>query len=177
MKGLRTRDRLIRLGPRDDLGSFGRLRVSRVYAFSRAGFMVLVVATVTMFGWGILALISPETLNTLSTDLVYAALGQQYGGLIYLVFAGLAGYGILHPGTKGFVLGLFQNALLLAAAGRVMGAVVQAHYAGGTAVLSAPRAFILTDQLLVLTTAVGHLVSLAIYHGTARAQERTEDGG
>lgn len=152
------------------------LRVSLGLLLNRAGLMMLVVATVTMAGWGVLAILSTHALNTLSTTLVYEAVGQQAGGLIYLGAALLAGWGILHPGTHGFTLGLLQNALLLMAAGRAIVAVIGQHYAGGTTALGAPAAFIATDQLLVVTAALGHLVSLFIYHGHLEALHRQMNG-
>jgi hypothetical protein len=154
------------------------MRVRLGLFLNRAGLAMLVVATATMLGWGIIAILSNHNLNTLSTTLVNQAIGQRAGGLLYIGAALVAGWGILHPGTRGFVLGLFQNSLLWLSAGRVLYAIAQQRYAGGTAALAAPADFIATDQLLVIMAALGHMFSLFIYHGLAAATQRlAKEGG
>lgn len=136
---------------------------------SRPGLMLLTVATALNVGWGLLAILSPRPLDTVATAQLYDWLGQDAGGLVLLSVALLAAYGIARPGRRGLTMGMFQNALLLLAAGNALWAVSQGRYADGVV---RPWDFILTDQLLAIVVAFGHLVSLFIYHGLAEANNR-----
>jgi hypothetical protein len=131
--------------------------------------MLLVVATIVNAGWGVLAIVSRNSLRTIPTAVVFDSFGQRGGGLIYLLTALLAAYGLSRPGGWGFLAGTPQNIFLLLAMWTALNAISRQHYAD---LVPRPWSFILTDQLLLVVMAPAHLVSLALYHGFAHGLQR-----
>lgn len=114
---------------------------------------------------GVMLILVPQELRTVSTAIPLAWFSQDGAGLMYLLVAALAWQGLKKPSFRGALLGAPQQAMLYLALASAFTSSVSGVYPDGTTVTPG---HIFTDQMLTMLFPLIHGACLISYHGYGR---------